>query len=224
MSIKRNLLLAVAAFCFCLGTETWAQGDRIHGIPADVYYLMPSFCQGTVYLRGQPPAQGKLNICALDNTLRFLDNNGKELEASNNDEVVKVRIDTVLFFRYQNAFYRLHPLSSNLAIAIRRDVRILMDVKEGAYGTKSQTTSVKEYGMVYADGVAYNLNPDKAYPYTAADLLYIYNGDTILPFSRKGLRKLFPDRKDEIDAFFKSKPSLPETLEDAQTFLSRWAQ
>ena len=54
-----------------------AQENVPKGVPDDVYYLMPSFAQGMVYLRGQGPAQGKLNICAVDNTLRFIDDNGQ---------------------------------------------------------------------------------------------------------------------------------------------------
>jgi hypothetical protein len=109
-------------------------------------------------------------------------------------------------------------------VAVRREVRILRDVKEGAYGTTSQTTSVQNYGTYYADGVVYNLDSDKEYPFTVSELVCIYKDDVIYPLTRKNLRKLFPARKDEIDAFFKSGEKLPETVPDALDFLSRWAE
>ena len=77
------LLAAVSAF---------GQEESKGGVPADVYYLLPAFTQGMVYVSGQAPAQGKVNICAEDQTLRFLDQNGQELVASSSDDVLRVVI------------------------------------------------------------------------------------------------------------------------------------
>ena len=183
---------------------------------------MPSFSQGVVYLRGQAPVRGKLNICAVDQTLRFLDDAGNELEAERVEDIVKVRIDTVTFLRSQNAYYRMFPISEDMGIAVRRDVRILRDAKQGGYGIVSQTTSVMEYGAIYSDGAGYKLNSDKEYPYTVSEQIYVYREDTVFQFARNGLRKCFPDRKDEIDAWFKEGHPLPATVAEAQAFLSRW--
>lgn len=75
---KLLLLLALAA-----PLSLFAQEPEHGGIPDEVYYLLPSFAPGYVYFIGQPPAQGLLNICALDQSLRFKDKSGKELEAGN---------------------------------------------------------------------------------------------------------------------------------------------
>jgi hypothetical protein len=77
-------------------------------MPDSVYYLMPRFDQGYVFLRGQMPAQGKMNICAVDNTLRFLDDNGTEL-SSGEDNILKAVIGNVSFLRSQDVFYRQYP-------------------------------------------------------------------------------------------------------------------
>ena len=66
--MKRILLLLLLFAVFsAFGQE--AKGD----IPADVFYLLPEFRQGMVYFSDQRPAQGTLNICAVDQTLRFMD-------------------------------------------------------------------------------------------------------------------------------------------------------
>lgn len=207
-----------------LGTAARAQGPSTQGVPNDIYYLMPAFGEGTVYLRGQSPAQGKLNICALDHSLRFLDKDGKELSAGDDVDIVKVRIDSVVFIRFQDAFYRLYPLSDELGIAVRREVRVLHDAKEGAYGTVSQTTAVQELRSIVADGILHELNPDKIHPHTVSNLIFIYRDGDILPFNRKSLRKLFPGKKDDIDAYFKAGHAQPKTGEEALPLLARWAQ
>ena len=64
--------------------------------------------------------------------------------------------------------------------------------------------------------------PDFA-SFTVSELVCVYKDDVVYPLTRKNLRKLFPTRKDEIDAFFKSGEKLPETVPGALDFLSRWA-
>ena len=194
-----------------------------YGVPADVFYLMPDFGQGTVYLRGQRPGRGRVNICAVDNTLRMLDDDGTELTVTQDEDILQVRIDSVMFLHFQKEYYRLYPLSGEMGVAVRREVRILSDTKEGAYGTTSQTTSVQEYGVIRGEGMIHNLQSDKEYPYTSSDIFSIYREGQVCPLTRKALRKLFPARKDEIDAFFKSGAELPETVPEALDFLARWA-
>lgn len=208
----------------CFGMVAGAQEPRTQGIPDELYYLMPAFGEGMVYLRGQSPAQGRLNICALDNSLRFLDKDGKELTAGDDVDIVKVRIDSVVFVRFQDAFYRLYPLSDELGVAVRREVRVLHDAKEGAYGTVSQTTSVQEFRSIVADGVVHELNPDKIHPHTVSNLIFIYRDGGISPFNRKSLRKLFPRKKDDIDAYFKAGHGQPKTGEEALALLAGWAE
>ena len=201
-----------------------AQESPIRGIPDEVYYLMPSFQQGMVYLRGQSPAEGQLNICAVDNTLRFIDEDGTELAASSIDNVLRVRIDTVVFIRYQDAFVRLYPVSDDTGIAVRRDVRIIKDAKQGAYGTISQTSSIKELGTLYTEGASFELNKNREYPYRVSESIFIYKGDSVMLPTKKSLTKLFPTKKDDVEAYFKSRRSFPDNVDDALALLALWSR
>ena len=213
------------AACLLLGPRTGvlAQDPAARGIPDEVYYLMPAFGQGTVYLRGQVPAQGQMNICALDNTLRFIDKDGTELAASNLDNLLKVRIDTVTFIRHDDAFLRQYPVSEDTGVAVRRDIKIIRDAKQGAYGTTSQTSAIMELGALYTEGGSYELNKEREYPYRVSDVVFIYSGDTVMLPTKNNLRKLFPDKKDEVDAYFKSNRYFPDDVNEACTLLSLWA-
>ena len=193
-------------------------------VPPDVYYLMPSFGKGMVFFSGQAPAQGDLNICAVDNSLRFKDKDGKELMASGDAEIVRVQIDSVVFFRDGGVFYRIYPVTDEYGLALKRDVVIETDAKVGAYGMVSRTSSIREYSTVYTDGVAYKLDSNKEYPYSVTETLFLFHGNDIIPFTKKNVRKLFPDRKADIDAFFKSGGSIPKKLPEALAFLARWAE
>lgn len=189
------------------------------GIPDEVYYLMPRFAQGYIFFRGQGPAQGQLNICAVDNSLRFLDKDGRELEASNADNIVKVQIDTVVFLRHQDVYYRLSMVGPDMGVAVRRDVKILKDVKEAGYGTTSQTSSIKSLNTIYSNGAVYSLEEGKTYPYEVSQTLCLFKGDTVFPLTKRNLRKLFPSKKEQIDAMFSAGQSVPETLPEARALL-----
>lgn len=214
---KLLLLLALAA-----PLSLFAQEPEHGGIPDDVYYLMPSFGQGYIYFRGQMPAQGKLNICALDNTLRYLDKDGQEVVAAQADNIFKVLIDTVQFLRSEDTFFRLHPLLPDMGIAVERRVRIKRDVKEVGYGGTSQTSSTQTFSTMYADGAVYDMQQGKEYPYEVEENLYLYKGDAVTLLSKRSLRKLFPEKKADIDAWFKAGNPLPKTVEGALELLKMW--
>ena len=217
-----KFFLILLALCASVTLQAQLKGSG--DIPEDVYYLMPSFAQGTIFFRGQMPAQGKLNICAVDNSLRFIDNNGQELSATNADNIFKVRIDTVSFLRYEGVYYRMCPVLGDMGVAVRRNVRIIRDAKESGYGGTSQTSNIKSYSTMYTDGAVYNLGEDKKYPWESSEELYVYKGDDLLPLSKRTLRKLFPARKAEIDAWFKAGNTLPTDVAGVASLINTWAE
>ena len=211
--MKRILLLLL----LFAGLSAFGQ-EAENGVPADVYYLLPEFRQGMVYFSDQRPAQGTLNICAVDQTLRFMD---KDQELSSGaDNINRVVVDDLVFVRIDGAFYRLYPITDDLTLALRRDVEILRDVKQGAYGTQSRTSSIREVGSLQADGMMYTLKSSKSYPYNVTESCFLYQAGSVTPINKRSLRKRFPARKDELDAWLKSH-SLPKTLEDTRALLSR---
>ena len=202
------LLAGGAAF----GQE--ARGD----MPADVFYLLPEFRQGMVYFSDQGPAQGNLNICAVDHTLRFMD---KDQELSSKaDNINRVVVDDIVFVRIDGAYYRLYPITDDLTLAYRRDVEIIRDVKTGAYGIQSRTSSIREVGSLQSDGMMYTLQSSKSYPYNVSESFFLFQAGDVTPLNKRSLRKRFPARKDELDAWLKSH-SLPKTLDDTRAFLTR---
>ena len=221
-----NLMKKLSGICLalCLSASLQAQVKGTGRIPDELFYLMPEFASGTVYFRGQNPAQGKLNICAADNTLRFIDDDGKELAA--NDEametIIMVQIDTVQFIHDQDGFYRKYPVTNTMGIAHKRDIHILKGAKQGAYGMVDQTSSIRQYSTLYSEGMTYNL--DTGDPYEVVETMYLYINHAIVPFTKKNIKKAFPAKKEEIDAWFKSGHSLPRTEEEALPLLRQWAQ
>ena len=223
--MKRAFLLSCTLILLLFTRQAaLAQPPEHWNIPDSVYYLMPAFGTGMVYFNGQPPAQGQLNICALDNSLRFIGEDGVELAATNPENIVRVQIDTVVFLRSNDTFYRLFPVSGDTGVALHRNLRIMTDARQAAYGGTSMTSSVREYKAGFADGMTHRLEGRTDYPYDMHERVYLYKGNKVYPLTKKNLRKLYPEKKAEIDAYFKAGHSLPDTVEEAKFLLARWAE
>ena len=133
------------------------------GIPADVFYLMPEMTQGTLLFKDRN-VNGKFNICAVDQTLRFLDEKGVELALDNDGDLQQVNFPDVTFLHAEGAFYRLYPVSDAAYVAVKRDVTVMTDTKSSSYGMTSSTTAVEEIGMVQSGGHLVSFNDARQYP------------------------------------------------------------
>lgn len=96
------------------------------GIPADVFYLMPEMTQGTLRFKDRV-VNGRFNICAVDQTLRFLDEKGTELALDNDADLLQVNFANVMFLHAEGAYYRLYPVTDAAYVAVKRDVRVMTD-------------------------------------------------------------------------------------------------
>jgi len=215
--------LLTALLLACVPQVGGAQEASPYGVPTDVYFLMPAFGEGMIWFSDQPPAQGMLNICAEDNTLRFLDEKGQELVASSLDNVLKVKIDSAIFVRQDELFYRVYSISLGVGVGVRRDLMVQRGAQKAAFGGYSKTSSTRGQSTYYADGVGHKLETPASLPYKSFETYFLYTGTRLVPFNKKNLRKAFPERKDDIDAFLKAGNALPDSLPAIRAFVTRLA-
>ena len=201
-----------AGLLVCLQAFAGAQEPAIKGVPADVYYMMPSFGDGMIYFRGQGPAQGKLNICAVDNTVRFMDKN-TELAMEDDESMLEVVFHDVAFLHRDGTFYRLYPVSDEAFVAVKRDVLIMNDTKMGSYGMESNTTAIQTIEGVGASiaGRTLNLSDMKEIPYRMTETAALYRKGAIISLNKRNLAKCFPDQKADIEAWFAANKKLDPT-------------
>ena len=171
------------------------------GIPSDVFYLMPEMTSGTLRFTDRF-VNGKFNICAVDQTLRFLDEKGEELALDDDSQLLQVNFGDLMFVHADHAFYRLYPVSEAAYVAVKRDVTVMTDTRRASYGMDSQTTAVQEVGVLDAGGHVINFNDVRQYPYQMTEMAYLYRNGRIVPFSKKNCLKAFPAKKAEIEAWF----------------------
>jgi len=221
--MRIKLFVATILLC-CLSAGVRAQDKESYGgIPADVYFLMPEFGQGVVWFSDRAPAQGKLNICSENDSLWFLDEKGEKLVASDIKTVTKVEIADAVFVYNNGQFYRIYPVKDDVAVAVRRELKILRGAKQGAYGGYSQTSSIREYTAVHTENGTFNLDNTSRHPYEVSESYYLYKGGHISSLKNKNLRRNFPDRKADLDEYFGALRFVPTELPEIQAFLLKLA-
>lgn len=182
------------------------------GIPNDVFYLMPKMSQGTLLFRDKSPIPGQFNICAVDNTVRFMDK-GTELAMEDDESMLEVVFNDVAFLHRDGTFYRLYPVTDEAFVAVRRDVLIMNDSKMGSYGMESNTTAIQTIEGIGASkaGRTLNLADMKEVPYRMTETAALYRKGSILSMNKRNLIRSFPDKKAEIEAWFDANKKIDPT-------------
>ena len=196
--MRKSFILAAAAL-FWAASALFAQ----NGLTEEVFYLLPEMSYGTVYFNNKAPANGDLNICAVDNTVRYKDH-GSELAVEIDDSMTRVVIDGIIFVPYEGVFLRLYPFGDDCGIAVRRNVTVMNDGKTASYGMESNTTAVTSI-IGFSDtglGQIFTLEEGRDIPYRMSHIVYAYRDGNIMTLNKRNLQRCFPDAKDKIEAYF----------------------
>ena len=221
--MKKTLLIGLFAL-MGLCANLHAQ-DAVQGVPANVFYLMPQMGQGTVTLKGKGGINGKYNICAIDNTVRFKDKNGTELALEDDGSLMQVIIEGVTFVPVNGVFYRLEKLNDDIRLAIRRDVNLMTDSKVASYGMESNTTAVQDIMGINSDGRTLTFDEVKDIPYRMVEEASLYRNSEIIPVNKKNCIKCFPEKKAEIEAWFKEHKKIDSTdVKAVKALCEQWAE
>ena len=197
--------------------------DGNGGLPKDVFYLMPDMAQGSVSFVGKAPATGKFNICAVDNTIRYKDSDGKELMVEIENDMTNVTIGGVTFVPVDKVFYRLYPITGDVSVAVKRDVLLMTDSKTGAYGMESQTTAVTSMMGVTNEAKFYEFESSKDVPYRMSEAAFLYRNDSILTLTKRSFQRCFPGAKDAIDAWFNEHKKMDSSkIEEVIALCREW--
>lgn len=165
------------------------------------HYLLNQFYPGKVYMKAGEPSAVSLNYNALTNEMVF-DNNGKYMAIANPEMVDSVVINGRVFIPADNKFYEMlthtpNPLCREYTCTIKSGE---VTNGYGAVTNASAITSVKGISQ----SIMYNLVLPPEYKVTAKRTWWIKTGNGFRKVSNEQqLKKLFPDKKDQISEWVK---------------------
>ena len=223
----RNTVITVIAF-FAFATVSFAQIDGFEGkaksirateesIPDSLIYALPEYKSGRITYNSGTFSNGLLNISNIDQSICYKDEKGQIFHINNNNDVKYVTIGGRIFFRYAGLYVEVKDVSED-GLASSAQITIFSDVKTGAYGMKSETSSISSYSGFYSNGQVYDLSSSIRFPYKYKKLPFLYHSNKFYPVTKRNLLKFYPAYKEQIEAYIKENKGDFDSYEKISVF------
>lgn len=194
-----------------------ARQDLLSVLPSEVSYFLPHFEDATVFFTDGKASSGKVNICLVDNSVRFIHSTGDTLLLSSQDRVLRIQAADTLILKTEDYFVKQIAVYGKTSLAERR--RLTLDAgeeKQGGYGALPPTSTALE-------GKLTSIDPSRQFEfktdisYTLRKDYILTDGEKVYPASTSSFIKFFPEKKKEIRSYvkthktdFKNKASLAQ--------------
>lgn len=214
------LMLYICASAFAQTVSFTSPDAESQKMLDSVQYILPEFAAGMVVFNNGEQSNGALNINTIDQKLHFIDPSGKILVITNNDQVARVFIKGRSFVNSRYGYIEIYETAGDVFMGELRKVGFISADKEGAFGTKSQTTSIQTISSVQATGgFMIDFEKQKNSPYTYKKIPYLCRKGVMQPVTKKTLQKCFPDKKEAIEQYISEKdPNLNNVQEVREMF------
>ncbi|MBK7713039.1 MAG: hypothetical protein IPJ37_20445 [Bacteroidales bacterium] len=92
-----------------------------------------------------------------------------------------------------------------IKVGLKRYVKVKDILKKGAYGTTNRGASIDTYNSMWANGSSFDLTPAEDTEFEKMEEYYLTNpAGGFIPFRKKNVMQLFPEKTDEIKAYLKA--------------------
>lgn len=175
-------------------------------LPTDMLYEYDGFKQGKLYNKGTGMAVREYNFNLLSGNCAFKDQSGRVLEVASPELVVMVVIDGDRWYWVDDCFGKLIYKNAEVEVIKVRKTLCTDLRKEGAYGGTSSTAAITNITSFRAMGnTTHKLSILGEYDFEVKVEYFLRKGGDTEPLSAKGLRKFFPNQKNRINDFLKSR-------------------
>ena len=173
-----------------------------------VKFVNDKFYTGIAVSKDGKQSVGTMNICTIDQRIHFIDAQGDTLVIKHNEEVDRAYILGKAYINSKYGYVKILEMVGDVAVCELKLVEIHVDAPSGAYGLKTQTSSVKTLTSMdlSSEGMAghtLNLEQEREKPFAYSRKPFIYAKGNVYPATKKQLMKCFPKKKDFIEAYVK---------------------
>lgn len=173
-----------------------------------VKFVNDKFYPGIAVSKDGKQSGGTMNICTIDQRIHFVDANGDTLVIRHNEEVDRAYILGKAYINSKYGYVKILEMTGDVAICELRLIEIHEDAPTGAYGLRTQTSTVKTLTSMdmSSEGMAghtLNLEQEREKPFAYSRKPFIYVKGNVYPATKKQLMKCFPKKKDFIEAYVK---------------------
>lgn len=176
--------------------------DLLHKLPTEIAYVIPEFTKSQILYKSGNRFEAVLNICQVDNTVRYIDDKGDTLIMANIEDVSKIFAGNRLYQQINGNV--LHQLVAYGKISVSEKTVFNISEPEINIGfTNIAPTSTARSYNPSKDDMAKDYGKDMEVPYSL-EISYVFtDGNKIYPCKQSTFIKFFPEKKAQIKAFVK---------------------
>ena len=188
-----------------------ARQDLVRALPKDIAYLLPEFSDGVVDFTDGTSSPGRINICNLDNSVRFINTAG---------DTSRVIVNGTVYAKVADqGFLRQKAVYGKLSLCERRRLTVEPVKEDAGYSGIPATSTAKGARMVQIDH-DYMETGEREISYMLRTDVVLTDGSEIYVSKSSTFNKLFPQAKKAAKAFVKSNKTDFQDLDSAaQLFL-----
>lgn len=207
----RRILLALMVTFFPV--EMWAQqtvtlevksGPLVleKSLPENMVFLFPEFRQAEIFFSNGSKADKELNYNMINGNLLFKDR-GIVFEFAFPETVDSVLVGDIVLVGLQEGFGKRISSYGDIVIVSRRYTDCTDFRKMGAFGVASGTSSSTSYSSMGGNSGTKELTVPGEYDFELKEVFLILHEGKEYVFSIKNMKKLIPERKNDIDRISK---------------------
>ncbi len=179
-----------------------ARENILTKLPAQAAYLLPAFTDAVVTGRDGSLSSGRVNVCLVDNSVRFITDSGDTLLMSNAENVSRIVFADTVLLQVQDYFVKQMVVYGQKSIAERRQLKLTQQAESAGYSSIPAVSTAKKGTMVVLDPT-YVYEAETDYDYRMTTDLVLTDGTEVYSAKLSSFVKVFPDRKKEIRSFVK---------------------
>lgn len=179
-------------------------------------YLFEKFEKSEVYFRDGTRYNETINYNLLTNQFYFIHKTSKEVQAvTNPQDIYMVKVNGRCF--YQEKGYAVEIIPTNPPLFVQYKAHIRKEADKGAYGTTSETSSIRTYGGFGANGNRFDLTAEALIVGKRYQHYWLEKGGKRKPFKNfKQFMKIYPKQKMALEQFIKKNKLDIDNVEDVK--------
>lgn len=182
-----------------------------------LFYVRPAFDKGYVFMDEGSVQAGTINICNIDQTVRFIDMMGDTLVMDGSEKAIRVTIGSTTYYRFRDRFTEMVDYAGDVALGLQRQIVQIDNAKVGGFGSSSVTSSVESYGYDSMTGLYFKHIDFLPENWSYSNRFVLYKDEKFYLANKKNFLKCFPEKKDIIEIFVgkdKKALSTPEKVKE----------
>lgn len=167
-------------------------------------FMLPQFTDGKVKLTNGEVFEGKVNIHALTQSIRFIGDKGDTLALDDDSIVSSVSAGNYFFIKDKRFYVQILNTDGNVSLGLTRTITLGSEVLEGAYGGKNEVSSIQKVNVHVSENKLQHIKNGSVLRFDYRENIYLVKDSRLYVPTKKNFVKFFPSKKDFVEEQFGS--------------------